>query len=213
MDEAAIIKFQEERILSERPTLMALPNTPLPPLQIGMTRYLMGQGGLYIESAPAWGHIIAPLWTHRAPLPYAPVQPGLVIHGGLIPKSIIKQILDDAIEAAPLEYAGAIYYSPQNGYRYTRSIAKQTYISKINYELIPREEDESLILDVHSHGHGRSFFSDTDDADDRGGIRICLVVGNCTDYAKINYSMRLNIEGHYIPIHELGLIMETKASS
>jgi len=43
------------------------------------------------------------------------------------------------------------------------------------------EEHEHLAVDLHSHGHGKAFFSPTDNKDDRFEVKLAIVFGNLDD--------------------------------
>ena len=56
-----------------------------------------------------------------------------------------------------------------------------------------------MVVDIHSHGWAPAFFSSTDDADDRGAMKISLVLGNL-DRARPSSAMRLCMAGLVQPV-------------
>ena len=48
---------------------------------------------------------------------------------------------------------------------------------RIDYEEVRLNDGEHLVVDIHSHGAERPFFSGQDDADDYGGLKVAAVIG------------------------------------
>jgi PRTRC genetic system protein A len=70
----------------------------------------------------------------------------------------------------------------------------------VRYELRELDDHESVAIDMHSHGHIPAFFSDTDDRDDAGSVKISGVVGNL-DSDTPTAAFRLCVLGLYLPIN------------
>ena len=61
------------------------------------------------------------------------------------------------------------------------------------------EEDEHMIMDLHSHGLTEAFFSRTDNKDDRGATKIAGVIGNL-DKPEATASFRLCANGVFVQL-------------
>ena len=67
-------------------------------------------------------------------------------------------------------------------------------------------EDTYLVIDVHSHGSMKAFFSSTDNVDDSGGVRLSVVLGG---YARNEgrhdflYECRAVVEGFFFVQHDV----------
>jgi len=80
---------------------------------------------------------------------------------------------------------------------------------KAFYELPRLPKGEHFVVDIHSHHEMPPSFSDTDDQDDAGGVRIRMVLGNYrriseadTDF--FQWKCRHTIEGFFFDWREYG---------
>jgi len=69
----------------------------------------------------------------------------------------------------------------------------------VNVNLPTLEEDEHMVMDLHSHGLTEAFFSRTDNKDDRGATKIAGVIGNL-DKPEATASFRLCANGVFVPL-------------
>ncbi|MGF7152233.1 PRTRC genetic system protein A [Sphingomonas zeicaulis] len=60
-----------------------------------------------------------------------------------------------------------------------------------------------IVCDVHSHGHGRAFFSATDEADDIHATKIAIVFGQIDDPERQSKVRRLCAAGMFPPLRSL----------
>ena len=66
---------------------------------------------------------------------------------------------------------------------------------RIDYRLPAMAADETLAVDLHTHGYARPFWSDRDDGDDQG-IKVAGVFG-CLHQAKPQAQFRLVVNGRF----------------
>jgi len=102
----------------------------------------------------------------------------------------------------PSEYAGHVllengqlqYLEAQlnPGSKVPRSPAHIDYLH-------PNADAGELVLDVHSHGHGKPYFSQTDYRDMKGGTFIALVLGRCERAENMTFEFGLNVAGFFFP--------------
>ena len=71
--------------------------------------------------------------------------------------------------------------------------------SHILYKRPSLDEGKHVVVDIHSHGRHPAFFSRTDNKDDRGDLKIAIVVGN-VDQPTPTVKARLCTLGHYLPL-------------
>ena len=114
-------------------------------------------------------------------------------------------ILPQAAEYADgnREWAGWIVWTKEEGYSYLpldfEASAARVFIRQ--RPVLP--EDTHLVIDVHSHGAMKAFFSSTDDVDDSGGVRLSVVLGS---YSKNEgrhnflYKCRAVVEGFFFDL-------------
>jgi len=186
-------------IQKERPVIMVPKHEPLTPIDIGRTRYLMAADGLFLESKTSCIHIIKQLWHSPVKTAYGHCTETTTLTHGMIQGDFLIPLLNKSMKQVPNEIAGAITWHPQKGYQCR--VWKNTSVSpsKIDY-LRHLDPNETIIVDVHSHGNGKAYFSTTDNNDDQGGIRIAMVLGQCANIITMDFVSRLIIEGHFFPI-------------
>lgn len=162
------------------PTVMAPKYEEITPCEHGMTRLIIAEDGLYIETKRVWGSLIKKLWHSDRKLPYGRMEEvDTFIYAVRKAQSIIQE------EVIPIaagfadnnqEWAGQIVYTTK-GFKYLPVEFEATSV-KASYELPKLAEGEEYFMDIHSHGKMPPFFSPIDNEDDKGGVRVCLVLGN-----------------------------------
>ena len=80
----------------------------------------------------------------------------------------------------------------ENGYR-LRIPTQEREAAQVRYERLP-----SSVMDIHSHGRGKAWFSLVDDGDEQG-LRLYMVVGRLDTYLP-EVELRLGVYGHFAPL-------------
>lgn len=183
------------------PTVMVPQREDLEPCETGKARLLMARDGLYLEAKPIWGRFIAQLWKSPRALPYGMVGE----MDGFMPVlkqigSIVYGMFPDAVAYAGkgLEWAGQIAWSEERGFYYQPRSFAETGPEHVKYEKqLPR--GVHLVADVHSHHTMTPYFSDEDDRDDKGRIKISITLGNYNPERPIpfDYVMRYCVSGFF----------------
>jgi PRTRC genetic system protein A len=130
-------------------------------------------------------------------IPYGTVTPEIRFLCPPIPKALLDEFKQASREASPNEIAAQIIWN-----RETEEFRLQflDYTSNgpghIDYLSPEYGAGEVMVVDLHSHGRFDSSFSDTDDIDDAGQIKVAGVVGHC-DRPNQRVSMRLCVLGMY----------------
>ena len=189
------------------PTVMAPQYEELSPCPVNQSRLLMAGSGLFIEAVKPWGKIVAQLWENAraVPLPYGHIEEHyddffqvLDRIGPIISSEIIGEAA--AFAEKGLEWAGWIVYDGESFSYMPVPFEASRASAKVLWPNVP---GYSLVADVHSHGTIPSGFSSTDDIDDSGGVRICIVLG---DYKKVDgkpiftQKIRFAIEGFFVEV-------------
>lgn len=172
----------KDRIIQNHfPTVMALKYGALPECGTGKTRLLMAQDGLYIETNQPWGRLVHRLYDAPRLLPYGEIEERDDFSELLT--QALSMLHNDIIPAAAgyaeqnKEWAGWIVWNEQNGLEYMPVTFESTYVrAEVRHPDLPK--GKHLVIDVHSHGTMPPFFSATDDEDDKGGVKISLVLGS-----------------------------------
>jgi PRTRC genetic system protein A len=192
-------------LLAAAPVAAVPRHVPFHPLQEAGHRFLLAEDGLYLEVRRPWIHFIQQLAKQTAvAIPYGPIKGKCELDFGAI-GSALEQMREFAAKAradAPIEAAASLLWDHRKrSWRIEYpDIIGEASASHIQYRQVEPGPDESLAIDLHSHGYGHAFFSTTDDEDDRGAVKISAVFGNL-DTATPTVAFRMCVLGLYIPIN------------
>lgn len=200
-------RFVLQQALSDRRDFALLGSTPalmqprfgtLAPLREGH-RYIVGRGGLYVEARSAVLHAVACVAPSAAALPFGVVTPFLTLPEGRLPRGLIEEAVVRARACLPDEWAGVIVYEA-SGYRLVEPEVLSRSAGHVSYGR-SGIDDETVVVDVHSHGTAAAFFSAQDDEDDtaRGGFYLALVLGDVMA-ATMSVAARLVVHGHFAAV-------------
>lgn len=162
------------------------------------TRYLMTHHGVMREVANDW--MISRQMMAPAAFPYGEVQPGVTFLVLPPPRELLQAFVEKARAALPNEAAGLLAINTQTGEwsLYDRQPSLVTP-DRIDYIEPTLDDNDVPVIDIHSHGRGKAFFSHRDDQDDFGGIKLAAVVGHVhTDQPQ--FAMRLVVVDQVQPI-------------
>jgi PRTRC genetic system protein A len=166
----------------------------------------MARGGLYIDTSQPFGRFRRCLWTADRDLPYGEVEEiddfSAILKDPQVTAIFENWVLPQAAEYADdnLEWAGWIVWSKEEGCSYVSLDFEATAASVFIKQRPVLPEDTHLVIDVHSHGTMKAFFSSTDDLDDSGGVKLSVVLGS---YARNKgrhnflYKCRAVVEGFF----------------
>jgi PRTRC genetic system protein A len=208
IDEEAV---DEEKLALDLATFAAAPVAAVPrhcefaPLVDNGHRFLLAEGGLYLEVRRPWLHFIHRVGEQdkAVRIPYGPIASKLELGFGRLGTALpqMKEFATYAMVESPIEAAASLLWNHKTSewsLKYPAVIGAATSGS-ISYEQVVVGEDESLVVDLHSHGAHAALFSDTDDADDAGSVKICGVFGSL-DKDVQTVVFRLCVLGVYVPI-------------
>ena len=185
------------------PTVMAPKYGDIQPCEKGKTRLVMAGTGLFIETVQPWGRAVLQLWNSLRPLPYGDFKEDTGILDSLMPDAW-RIVCDEMVPRAAiyaergLEWAGWII--AEDGSLSYLPVEFEASSAKASVKMPVLPAGVSLVVDVHSHGTIPSGFSLTDNEDDKGGVKICIVLGSYKkegDIPEFEASMRLAIEGFF----------------
>ncbi|MFV8603898.1 PRTRC system protein A [Ralstonia pseudosolanacearum] len=169
-------------------------------------RFLATAEGLFVEVRRPWLHVIqpvAPLNGQTVRPPYGTVKPKVELAferlGATFP--MVRAFIEAARQAAPNEHAAWVVWDSRTGDLAYREL-KITDASPdaISYDRPRLEDHESLVVDMHSHGALAAFFSEQDNRDDAGEVKISCVVGDLADGKTPSIQFRLCVLGMFLPL-------------
>jgi len=120
----------------------------------------------------------------------SPVKESIELTHGKIPRRLYDLALSVLMASSDREQYLAITW--ENEYR-LRMPGQDRNEASVKYETIP-----SSIMDIHSHGCGKAWFSGTDNRDEQG-LRLYMVVGRL-DTLLPEVEIRLGAYGYFAPI-------------
>lgn len=152
-------------------------------------RLIASASGLFLEARSPALHLRLQIEAFHAPLPYGEVEEFIRPAHGPIPAQLFHEFLDLAIAARPSETAAVIVATASG---YTLEQPKITAASGGSVSYIDELDDDRIVVDIHSHGMGRAFFSGTDDASDlsRRGPYLAVVAGYAAKREEIPLVLR-----------------------
>lgn len=119
-----------------------------------------------------------------------PLEEEIELVHGRIPRRLYDLSLSILMANSELEQYLAITW--ENEYRLTAPPQERSEAS-VKYHTLP-----SLIMDIHSHGYMRAFFSITDNKDEQG-LCFYMVVGKL-DTLLPEVELRLGTYGYFVPL-------------
>ncbi|MDN0082347.1 PRTRC system protein A [Crenobacter sp. SG2305] len=163
------------------PVLMVPKFEPMTWLEESGHRFLLSANGLWLEVRRSWLHLVWPLAEQSAvAMPYGELKKRCQIAGGTLPSDLIRRFVAEAQASPELETAAWILWDAcSQAYRYQDLEVIDVSEDHIEYHRPALSDAEELALDLHSHGRGDAYFSPKDDKDDRGEVKVSLVVGRC----------------------------------
>lgn len=172
----------------------------LPDMDRGQ-RLVVAADGLFVQIKLDWLDCIRCLTPQGLglPLPYGAVEERLRFSFGVLPIRLIERFIEEGRRSLPNEAAAALIYSRTSGQlRLASCEPVRCTPTRIDYRAPAMAADETLAVDLHTHGRLAAFWSDEDDRDDQG-IKIAGVFGRLHE-PRPEACFRLVINGRYWPI-------------
>jgi len=161
-------------------------------------RVIVAANGVFVQIKLDWLDCVQRLMPGMSgmPLPYGQVQERVAFSFGVLPIRLIEAFVEQGRRVLPNEAAGALVYSRRTrGLRLVMCDALRSSPAHIDYCLPVLADDETVAVDLHTHGHGAPFWSDDDDRDDQG-IKVAGVFG-CMHHERPSAEFRLVLNGMY----------------
>lgn len=172
----------------------------LPAMENGQ-RVIVASNGVFVQVKRDWLDCVEHLGGIDAamPLPYGEITPIIRFTFGTIPIALLDGFIAAGRAGLPNEIAGGLIYSAA---RATLRLAIYEPLHStahgVEYRMPPLARDESVAVDLHSHGRLPAFWSATDDLDDRS-VKVAGVFGNL-DGERPSAAFRLVLNGMYRPL-------------
>lgn len=183
--------------LIAKPLMSGLPAAAAPGVRI-----VVASDGLWREISLPWlycMHSIAALDNKDVKLPFGALETRFELRCGAVPASLLQEFRRMAAQAAPNEVAAALVWNDVTGqWRLAPRPSLFASAARVIYLEAKLGENEHLVVDIHSHADTPAFFSAADNADDRYGMKIAMVLGNVR--GDITSAARLCLLGAIWPV-------------
>lgn len=164
-------------------------------------RVLIARNGVFVEVRRPWLHSVLKLadLPDTPPLPYGDMREGIEFSFGVIPIAMLDEFVAHGRANLPNEVAGALIFgSASSTLRLQMHEAIDSGPGGVRYRMPELAPDESLAVDLHTHGTLPAFWSGTDDADDQG-VKVCGVFGSL-HLRRPTAAFRLAVNGCFRPL-------------
>ena len=170
-----------EQVLRDQfPIIHAPRSIPHQPLADPGVRYVVSSQGLWRELKTAWLYAMLPLAkAPSATIPFGNLESTVEFHCSAPPVALWKMFKAHAKQHLPNEVAAAFVWNEiTDDWRFAIRKPLSQGRAHIDYQEVETAEGEHIVFDLHSHGLYPAGFSETDNKDDLGSIKIAAVLGN-----------------------------------
>lgn len=195
-----MIDPRDSALQSTCPVLAAPRFGALPDMKNGQ-RVVIAANGMFVQVKLDWLDCLLRIadLPSAPPLPYGTAQERITFSFGVIPVRLLEAFIRAGREKLPDEIAGGLIYSRRTGeLRLQVYDALQASPGGIAYRMPQLNEDDSIAIDLHTHGRSRAFWSLIDNGDDQG-IKVAGVFGHL-HRDKPSAAFRLAVNGFYQPL-------------
>lgn len=182
---------------SSFPTVMVPSRESVAKMERPGERLLVAIDGVYLEVLRPWLRVVRRIagWTVSTAVPYGRVEEATDLLCPPVPPSLLAEFREQARRACPNEAGAWIVWNAITGlFRLVELEATSRGPGHLVYVRPHLRDGEHCLVDCHSHGTGKAFFSRTDNDDDRHDVKFAFVLGNC-DGPVASTALRLCIKG------------------
>lgn len=188
----------DQKVLENFPVVIARHDGILVrPTKAGI-RQILAAKGVYREVSTLWVERIKLHGPCR--LPYGDLDASVEFLLSAPPVQLWRDFVENSRLALPNECAGLMVFNTDSSeWRLEMRVPLFSSRAQIDYQEPLLSEEDLAIVDIHSHGYYGAFFSDRDNQDDAGGIKISVVVGKVNQPIP-EFKMRLVALDEFLPI-------------
>lgn len=150
--------------------------------------YILGSNGLFIETENKNISVCIPVANCEV-RGLSPVDTRVSLTFGSIPQHFFDLAMETFLSDPLNEYYVAI--SAAAGYHFHVPVQSREE-DKVVYEVVP-----DILMEIHSHGPNKAFFSSKDNSDERG-LKLYAVVGNVNTEPVVR--LRVGVYGYFMDL-------------
>ncbi|MCK9985400.1 MAG: hypothetical protein AzoDbin1_01872 [Azoarcus sp.] len=197
-----MVHEHDKLIQALTPTVMVPRFGAFEPLERPGHRFLVADDGLWLELRRSWLYARQRIAAQsQVAMPYGQLEPAITFLCPPIPAAFVQQFSALARRSCPQEAAGWIVWNEVTcEFAFREVEALSASAGHIRYHRPTLADGECLVMDWHSHGSSKAFFSGTDNRDDRGEVKVSGVLG-CCDQERVDMALRLCLLGTFIKLN------------
>lgn len=187
------------------PTEMAPRFSKMEPLIVPGERFIITTDRVLFEVSRPWLHAVRAIsQPFERPTPYGQgLDERITLRCNPIPKAVMDVFVEQSRQAFPKETAAWVTWDESTKeFTYVALQVESSSEGHVTFVRPCLRTGEHLVLDIHSHGAHRAYFSDQDDRDDRDQLCISAVL-SLQNPDKPTLVARLSMLGVFTPIKEL----------
>lgn len=177
--------------------LIAKPGEKLPPIGNCLYEYVLGADGIFVRAQrPEFEVMLCATEAKAKVAGLAEIKSHFLFHLPCVPVELVERIYIKSLAEMPMEI---LFHLLWDGDRWELVVPEQTQ-SPSRCKPVEDGPDSSYakaVIEVHSHGTGPSYFSGTDDLEEKG-FRIYGVIGSLKTSPHLN--VRVGVYGNYYHI-------------
>lgn len=153
-------------------------------LQTNGHRYLVAEDGLWLEVKRSWCHIIWPIAQHKLPvvLPFGKVKKKVFTEFSSLPLELLESFIAKAHTASPREIGAVLMWdATDRTFRMEECEPIKSEVGFLRAKWPQPRANESVAIDIHSHGEIAAYFSGQDRNDMGSNVVLACVVGSLND--------------------------------
>lgn len=192
---------QQRAIMSACPLVCVPPGETMTALSTPGRRWVVASNGTYLEHRSLALHVC--FRVSKLDTTFGTARQFITAINGPVPRELLRQCLDLAVQAGSNETAALIHWNPAEGqYELTQPTIESAGEAHVSYR--DESQDDLLVYDFHSHGHHPAFFSATDDASDmsRMGPYIAMVAGKCDSLESLESCARMCMSPYLLNLQD-----------
>lgn len=154
-------------------------------------RFLLARDGLWLESRRAWAYVRWPIaQSRKVSIPAGELQKEAKLSFGKLPRWLVEDFSSLARDASPAEVGAVVVWDEETGeFELLGTKTLQSGIGHLRYERPEVPPKRHIVMDLHSHGPLKAYFSKTDVADTGSEVVICVVVGTVDEAVSVRVSL------------------------
>ena len=171
----------DQTLQSQFPTFLMPAHEPFTPLDDVGDRFLLGADRLKMEISRPWLHAVVDisLESFERTLPYGMTpKDSCQLRCAQVPKELLLKFMEMADREDGKEVgAWVVWDQHTHQFELMEMPVLHHSTSALEYSVTSLPEGNWLVVDMHSHGNFEPFFSETDNRDDFGSVKLSFVLG------------------------------------